>query len=138
MRLTPLIAIACALPAIAASPREMVSGLTHRREHIGQCFRTTITSVETRLADDDGHGRLTFVPESGSAIVFSDHHYNVDYGQVPEMDQSKVGDPARLCVVHFPSGCPRGDTRGIVYEVVNLRTGGRWRTRDSEHVCGGA
>ena len=119
--------------AALASPRTMLSDVTHRREHVGQCFQTRVARVETRL--EDNHGP---VPGSGSQIEFTDGHVNVSYEQVSAIDHSKVGDPVRLCVVRLPTRCPPSDHRGISYRARNLRTGGRWALPDAEHMCGGA
>ena len=127
-------AIAIVAASTAASrDHAMVSGLTHRREHPGQCFDTRVKRAETRLEDA---GKP--VPGSGSAVEFADGHYNVSYDQVPAMDRSRPGDPVRLCVLALPAHCPAGDTRGIRYRARNLRTGASWRAADAEHMCGGA
>ena len=134
MRRAPILLLGVAMLALAAcGPRGVVSEMTHKSERLGQCFDTTVARVETRLEDGD-----VPVPDSGSAVVFADGHYNVDYDQVPAMDASEPGDPAHLCVIDLPSQCPKGDTRGIRYQVKNLRTGQGWEAPDSEHMCGGA
>ncbi len=85
-------------PAALAAPKMMVSGVTPRPEHVGQCFLTRVKRVETRLEDN---GRP--VPDSGSAIELADGRYNVSYDQVSAMDRSRPGDPVRLCVVPCPA-----------------------------------
>jgi hypothetical protein len=129
---TIAVAVAAAL-AVRASPRSIFSDVTHKREHVGQCFLTRVARVETRLGDNEGP-----VPGSGSQIELADGHVNVSYDQIPAIDHSKVGDPVRLCVSRLPTHCPPGDHRGITYRVKNLRTGGRWTLPDAEHMCGGA
>ena len=119
--------------AAAASPRTIVSGVTHRREHVGQCFLTRVKLVGTRL-EDNGHP----VPDSGSAIELADGHWNFSYDQLPGIDRSGPGDPVRLCVIALPHHCPVGDTRGILYRGQNLHTGLSWKAADAEHMCGGA
>ena len=121
-----------AMPA-GAGPRAVVSSVTHRPEHLGQCFLTRVRRVETRL-EDDGKS----VHGSGSAIELTDGHYNDDYDQLPGIDRSRPGDPVRLCVIALPRHCPAGDTRGIRYLGRNLRTGLSWKAADAEHMCGGA
>ncbi len=122
-----------AAPASAA-PRSIVSGVTKHREHVGECFATKVLRVENRLEDGSGQ----FMANSGSAIVLADGHYNVGYDQLPAIDTSRPGDRIRLYVIKLPTHCPRGDTRGILYRGMNLRTGLSWKAIDSEHICGGA
>jgi hypothetical protein len=103
--------------------------------HIGQCVTTEVKKVETRLMDG-GTGQP--VAGSGSAIEFANGGYQVSYDQVPAVDQSRPGDPVKLCLVSTPRHCPPGDNRGRTYRATNLRTGGSWTLPDSEHMCGGA
>jgi hypothetical protein len=121
--------------ALAMAPRPSVlSEVVHRREHVGQCFRTRVRSVTTRLGEADG----TPVPNSGSAITLADGHRNVSYDRLPGIDRSQPGDLVRLCVTALPTNCPPGDHRGIKYRGRNLRTGLSWVAPDAEHMCGGA
>ena len=117
----------------AAGSRAAYSDVTHRSEHLGQCFTSRVKHVESRLEDN---GRP--VADSGSAIVLADGHYNVSYEQLRGIDRSRPGDLIRLCVVAVPRHCPAGDHRGITYRGRNLRTGLSWRATDAEHFCGGA
>jgi hypothetical protein len=96
---------------------------------VGQCAQTIVKTVGTRL---DG------TPGSGSAIEYADGGSQVSYDQVPGIDDSRPGDPIKLCLVSAPQGCPAGDDRGKVYAGTNLRTGETWSEADSEHSCGGA
>jgi hypothetical protein len=96
---------------------------------VGQCADTTVKDVSTRL---DG------MPDSGSAISFTNGGYQVSYDQIPGVDQSRAGDPVNLCLVAVPDDCPAGDDRGKTYKAINLRTGETWTLPDSEHMCGGA
>lgn len=102
---------------------------------VGQCVQTTVKSVETRLADGATNKP---VPGSGSAISFANGGYQVSYEQLPTVDSSRPGDPARMCLVSVPKDCPPGDDRGREYQTTNLRTHQTWRLPDSEHACGGA
>lgn len=131
-----LLAIAGLLetPATAA-PTSVVSMLTHRPEHVGQCFSTRVREVTFRLFDE---GDRRSVPKSGSKILFADGHENIGYDQVPAIDVSRVGDPVRLCVRALPTGCPAHDSRGIVYAAKNLRTARTWESSDATHPCDGA
>jgi len=128
-----LAAVALVAPASAGS-RSVVSGFTKHREHVGECFSTRVRRVGTRLQEHDGR----LVPGSGSEIDLADGHSNVSYDQLPGIDRSRRGDRVRLCVIGLPAGCPRGDTRGILYRGVNLRTHLSWKATDEEHQCGGA
>jgi hypothetical protein len=103
--------------------------------HVGQCVRTTVKSVETRLVDGSDNQP---VAGSGSAISFANSGYQVSYDQLPAVDSSRPGDPVEMCLVSIPSDCPPGDTRGREYRSTNLRTHKSWRLPDSEHSCGGA
>jgi len=127
----PTLAVAT-IAALAAAPSAM-SGVTHHREHVGQCFTTAVAKVETRLVDGD-----TPVKGSGSAIELADGHYNVSYDTLPAIERSRPGDPIKLCVIALPHACPKGDHRGIAYRGRNLRTGLTWKATDAEHGCGGA
>jgi len=96
---------------------------------VGACVSTAVKEVSFRL---DG------VPDSGSAIEYTDGIYQVSYDTVPEMAASRAGDKIKLCLLSVPSGCPKGDDRGKNYRATNLRTGKSWEAMDSEHMCGGA
>jgi hypothetical protein len=124
-------------PAAAfAASRSVVSSITHRPEHVGQCFTTTVRHVGQRLTDS-ATGRE--VAGSGSRIVLADGHETLGYDAVKAIDLSRPGDPVRLCVLHLPPpACPHGDTRNIVYRGRNLRTGMSWESSDSAHPCDGA
>jgi hypothetical protein len=100
---------------------------------VGACVVTTIEAVETRLVDGS-----TPIPNSGSAVRFSNGGYQVSYETVPAIEDSRKGDRVRMCFISTPLNCPPGDTRGKVYYTTNLRTRKSWKLPDSEHVCGGA
>jgi hypothetical protein len=102
---------------------------------IGQCSRTTISKIGTRL-ENGVTGRP--VPGSGSAVNFANGGYQVSYDMEPPITRSHVGDPVMMCLVQLPQGCPPGDDRGRIYRTTNLRTRQSWRLPDSEHSCGGA
>lgn len=103
--------------------------------HVGQCSTTTVTKVETRLAEGASDKPM---PGSGSAIEFANGGYQVSYDQLAAVDRSRPGDPVRICLVSLPENCPPGDNRGRMYKTTNLRTRGAWTLPDSEHSCGGA
>jgi hypothetical protein len=102
---------------------------------VGQCVDTTVKSVGNRLEDSATNKPM---PGSGSAISFANGGYQVSYDQMPAVDSSRPGDPARMCLASIPENCPPGDNRGREYKTTNMRTHRSWRLPDSEHGCGGA
>jgi hypothetical protein len=103
-------------------------------KHVGDCAKTVVRRLETRLMDGDGKP----IADSGSAIVFVDGGYQVSYDKVAAVDASRPGDPVRVCLTSVPKDCPKGDHRGKIYKTTNLRTHGDWSLPDAEHACGGA
>jgi hypothetical protein len=102
---------------------------------VDDCVNTTIKSVGTRLTNgSDGSPTLG----SGSAINFTNGGFQVGYDTVRAIEQSRVGDPVRMCLEEIPQNCPIGDDRGRVYHVTNLRTHQSWSRADASHMCGGA
>jgi len=126
-RLLPL-AVLC----LGAAAPAQAGGLPER---IGQCVKTRIKSVETRLVDGATNKPI---PDSGSAVSFANGGYQVSYDTAPAIVHSKDGDRVRMCLVSIPQHCPTGDARGRVYHTTNLRTHKSWTLRDAEHMCGGA
>ena len=102
---------------------------------VGTCVRTSIREVSQRLEDGATHRPM---PDSGSAVEFANGLYQVSYDQVPEVNQSRRGDPVFVCLMSLPQHCPPGDVRGKLYTTTNLRTEESWTLPDSEHGCGGA
>ena len=102
---------------------------------VGTCVRTTIREVSQRLEDGVTHRPM---PDSGSAVEFANGLYQVSYDQIPEVNQSRRGDPVFVCLMKLPDHCPPGDVRGKLYTTTNLRTEDSWTLPDSEHGCGGA
>ncbi len=119
------------LAEVKAGEARLVRGIPRR---VGDCARTTIQSVGTRLEEEGGQP----VPGSGSAVTLANGVYGVEYDQVTSVDRSQKGDKVRTCLVEIPKGCPAGDDRGRVYTTTNLRTGGSWTLPDASHMCGGA
>ncbi len=107
-------------PAIAGAPLP---------NKVGDCVTTSVKSIGTRL---DG------IADSGSAIEYANGLYQVSYDIIPEIAESKAGDPVTLCLTELPQDCPPGDDRGKIYKATNLRTHRIWVAPDSEHSCGGA
>ena len=97
--------------------------------HEGACGVSTMKDVAYRLEG---------VADSGTSVEEANGAVQVWYEDVPEAARSKVGDPALVCLVSIPRGCPKGDDRGRIYAVANLRTLGGWSGPDAEHMCGGA
>ena len=124
-------AILISLATMGAGPALVRDGRLPR--HLGECVATRVKDVETRLVDGDQP-----VPDSGSAIQFTNGGYQVAYETVPPVEASRAGDPVRMCLVALPSHCPPGDERGKRYRVTNLRTHKSWTLPDAEHMCGGA
>jgi hypothetical protein len=122
-----------ALLLMAATPGEAAADPLP--SEIGQCRRTTIAWIGTRLVDGQT-GRP--MANSGSAIKFANGGYQVSYETVPQIGASRVGDPVTMCLVSVPHDCPAGDNRGREYQTVNLRTHQSWQLPDSQHSCGGA
>ena len=98
---------------------------------VGTCYTARIKWIGARLGDDPKG-------DSGSAVLFDNGLYQVDYSPIREIVRSRVGDPVTLCVVELPKDCPPGDFRGITYRTHNWRTHKSWTLADSEHMCGGA
>lgn len=99
---------------------------------VGECDETAIEWIGPRLQESQGD------PPAGTSIRFDDAVRQVSYNRELAVLSSRVGDPARVCLIEIPKGCPRGDNRGRVYRVTNLRTGKTWELPDSSHECGGA
>lgn len=110
--------------------REQV--LTRNVSRVGQCEQTTVESIGPRLQEIQGEA------PDGTSIRFADAVHQVSYDREPAVLASRVGDPARVCLIEIPKGCPPGDNRGRVYRVTNLRTHKMWELPDSSHECGGA
>lgn len=98
------------------------------REHVGQCFTTTVTRVTTRF---NGEDRPAW---SGSVLDFADGHYAVTGVQERGMDTSRKGDPTRICVLAVEHGC-KLDPPGSEYKGQNLRTGLHWSASSAYHQC---
>jgi len=99
---------------------------------VGQCERTTVEWIGPRLQEAQGE------EPDGTSIRFANAVRQVSYDRELEILSSRVGDPARVCLIKIPKECPPGDNRGRVYRVTNLRTGKQWALPDSSHECGGA
>ncbi|MHB9112773.1 MAG: hypothetical protein ACYC4D_09150 [Thermoleophilia bacterium] len=96
---------------------------------VGECSITSVASIGTRLVGQ---------PNSGSAINYVNGGYQVSYDTVASVQDWRVGDQVKLCLVSIPTNCPPGDNRGKVYNATNIRTNETWEASDSEHNCGGA
>lgn len=127
--------IGLALGTLALFASAAPAGADPLPTRIGQCTRTTIESIGTRLEDGATHQPI---PGSGSAVNFANGGYQVSYDTIPAITSSRHGDPVTMCLVSVPKHCPPGDNRGLTYKTTNLRTRGSWTLPDSEHMCGGA
>lgn len=96
---------------------------------VGQCVETSLKEVGTRLEG---------VPDSGSAVVYTNGIFGIDYETVKAITRAKAGDKITLCLTSIPKGCPPGDDRGKFYSALDHRTKGKWNLPDAEHMCGGA
>src|SRR4051794_40191706 len=54
------------------------------------------------------------------------------------MKDGNVADHVLICLVFIPKNCPKGDDRGKMYTVTNLRTLKSWTLPNAQHSCGGA
>ena len=106
------------------------------RVRVGECFSTTIKGRGGRFGRAEGIE--DYLGDDGTALVFADGHYMVDYTPDKKVAKWRNGDPVRLCVTDLPQDCPKGDYRGIEYVASNLRHHTSWRAWDSQHGCGGA
>lgn len=98
------------------------------------CGGSTIAELGGRLEGDKNY-------ESGAHVWMKNGAVSVAYQEdpsLPAIRDSKVGDHVLVCLVFIPSNCPKGDDRGKIYTVTNLRTLESWTLPDSQHSCGGA
>jgi hypothetical protein len=105
---------------------------------MGACATTSIVSIQNRIEGE---------PDMGKSVNYANNGYQVADGtsgldNVPDHTQNmqdwKVGDQVRMCLLSIPTNCPAGDNRGKVYETTNLRTDETWQAPDAWHSCGGA
>ncbi|MGA4551135.1 hypothetical protein [Methylorubrum aminovorans] len=108
-----------------------------RPTKVGTCARTTIASISGRFREK--LTRPTPTDEGDGTIVNLKNNANgASYDFVEAVYNSKVGDRVLVCLVHVPTGCPEGDTRGKYYTTTNLRTLQSWTLMNDTHGCGGA
>ena len=96
---------------------------------IGDCTNTTVERISTRLEG---------VPDSGSVVCFKNGICQVDYDTVPAIEQSRRGDPVRMCLVSIERDCPKGTEPIREYRTTNLSTQKSWIRGDHGHSCRGA
>jgi hypothetical protein len=118
--LIALVITSCAV----TSPQQTSVPLT-----VGQCSKTTISNIGTRLENS---------AESGTSLEFSNGLFLVDYNTLPEAVASRPGDTVTICLASKTKDCPPDDDRGKKYSVINLRTEGSFIMSNSSHGCGGA
>ena len=93
---------------------------------VGQCVRSRITVISTRLDR---------TPGSGSAVNYANGAFQVGYDTLPDIENSKPGDAVLICLVGREQNCPKGSHPSITYTTTNLRTQGSWTLGDSAHGC---
>jgi uncharacterized protein len=103
---------------------------------VGACAVTWIDQIGPRLGD--ANDTASRPDSSGTSVSFANGVHQVSYDLEQAVARSRIGDPARVCLVSIPQHCPPGDDRGRWYAVTNLRTGARWKMPDAQHMCGGA
>jgi hypothetical protein len=130
-----------AIPSIITSgflQHTSTSGSAFETLSVGNCAPGRIARITQRLTDGNGQP----IPGSGSMIIIRGAYgpslYLMSYQESPEVMSSRVNDPVAICLLSVPSHCPRGDTRGREFRVINLRTHEAWSMVNSEHSCGGA
>jgi hypothetical protein len=98
------------------------------------CGGSIIAKIGPRLEGDTSF-------KTGAQVWLKNQGISVAYQEdinIPAIRDSKVGDHVMVCLVFIPKNCPKGDERGKIYTVTNLRTLESWTLPDSEHSCGGA
>lgn len=95
---------------------------------IGECSKTTIVEIGTRLEGD---------PNSGSYVKYANGIVQISYELIPGIETARIGDKINLCLVSIPSDCPPGDNRGKIYSALDEDSGHVWQASDSQHSCGG-
>src|ERR1700688_3961200 len=98
---TSLLVAAAIPPAISA---EAV------RKQVGDSTHTSIIQINLRVDD---------IPDSGHLVFFSNGLHQVDYNQLPEIDEARIGDPVLFCLVQLPKDCHSGDDRGQIYKTTD-------------------
>lgn len=128
---------ACVGRLVRAREQELNTAIQERdtwlRRGLAQVGACQVTRID-HIGDRFGLGRAPM----GTTVGFANGVWLVGYSRVAPVLQSRLGDAARVCLVSLPRGCPEGDARGRIYSGTNLRTGGTWRMKDSQHSCGGA
>jgi hypothetical protein len=129
MTMKPLLVAALALAALTPALPAPALAAANVPTKVGQCVQTSLKEVGTRLEG---------VPDSGSAVIYTNGIFGIDYETVKAITKARVGDKITLCLTSIPKHCPPGDDRGRFYSAVDLRTKGKWNLPDAEHMCGGA
>jgi hypothetical protein len=107
-------------------------------QKIGQCVKTTITSITDRFGEKVSPSPSSDGFDPGTAIRFANGGGQVSYEKETAIIRSRLGDQVRMCLTQLPTDCPPGDDRGRIYNTRNLRTGEAWTLPDSQHSWGGA
>ena len=79
--------------------------------------------------------------ETGAHVILNNGGMTVAYQDdisLTAIRNTRIGDHVLVCLVNITKNCPKGDDRGKVYTITNLRTLESWTLPDSQHSCGGA
>ncbi|ACK72123.1 hypothetical protein PCC7424_3742 [Gloeothece citriformis PCC 7424] len=99
---------------------------------IGQCTETYISTVSTRLIDGmTGEP----IPDSGVSVHLNNGIILIASTQIAGVEASQEGDKVKVCLQKVPSNCRTGDYRGIIYKVINHRTGREFMLSNSDETC---
>jgi hypothetical protein len=123
-----IFAVLAGLNTYAISPNDPLPS------KILRCGGGVIAEIAGRLEGDTNL-------ETGAHVFLNNGGVTVSYQEdisLTAIRNSKVGDHVLVCLVFIPKDCPKGDTRGKIYTITNLRTLESWTLPDSQHSCGGA
>ncbi len=124
MNRTAVATMICALALTLAYPGLALAQAMPNK--IGQCVRSRITVISTRLDR---------TPGSGSAVNYANGAFQVGYETMPVIENSRPGDPVLICLVGRDENCPKGYHPTSTFTTTNLRTQGSWTLGDSSHSC---
>ncbi len=127
-------AVAAIFLALAGVSVHAVSPNDRLPTQVLKCGGSIIAEIGPRLEGDKNF-------ESGAHVWLRNNGVSVAYQEdvsLTAIKNSKVGDHVLVCLVFIPKDCPKGDDRGKIYTITNLRTLESWTLPDSQHSCGGA
>lgn len=99
---------------------------------IGQCSETHISTVGARLID-----AMTGepIPDSGVSVHLNNGVILIASTKIPAVESLKRGDQVKLCLESVPKNCRTGDYRGMMYRIINYRTGKEFTLSNSTQSC---